>query len=413
LDTVKQRVGIEKIGVYPGSLMLNMSDLCVARNQDPEQIRNMMMIDERSVNPIWEDPVTMAVNAARDLLDESDREKIELLIVASETGVDQEKSMSTWVHRYLDLTPHCRNVEIKGACYAGTAGFQMAASWIASGLAGDAKALIVTTDQGRTHFRKPWEYVLGAGASAILVSNRPRLVELELGKSGYWTYEIQDLTRPTSRVETGNSETSLISYIEALEGAYDHFLTRVPLEGDFDTYFKKNIYHIPFGGMTWRAHRTLQRQWKSLSREESWKHFERKSISALNYTRRMGSTYSGSTFIALLAMLEADADIGAGDRISMFSYGSGSSAEFYCVTACAEAREVARAQGVNGKLDARRRLTVEEYERIEQLRTDLIDQGNYDTADPALNDWYNEYYRGKKFLVYRGMQEYYRQYEWS
>ena len=408
-----QRVGIEKIGVYPGSLMLDMSDLCVARNQDVAHIRDTMMIHERSVNPIWEDPVTMAVNAARDLIDDSDREKIELLIVASESGLDQEKSMSTWVHRYLGLTPNCRNFELKHACYAGTAGFQMAVSWVASGLAGDAKALIITTDQSRTHLGKPWEFVLGAGAAAILVSNTPRLVEVELGKSGYWTYEIQDLTRPTARVETGNSETSLISYIEALEGAYEHFLSRVPLEGDFDTHFQRHVYHIPFGGMTWRAHRTLQRQWKTLSREESWKHFERKSLPALNYARRMGSTYSGSTFIGLLALLDADADIRPGDRISMFSYGSGSCAEFYGVTACAGAREVARAQGVTRKLDTRRRLNVAEYERVEQLRTDLIDGGNYGTRDPLLDEWYDQRYRGKGLLVYRGMQEYFRQYEWS
>ncbi len=408
-----QRVGIEKIAVYPGSLMLDMSDLCAARGEDPSHIRNTMMIHERSVNPIWEDPVTMAVNAARDLIDDHNREKIELLIVASESGVDQEKSMSTWVHRYLGLTPHCRNFEVKHACYAGTSGFQMATAWLASGLAGDAKALVITTDQSRTHFRKPWEFVLGAGAAAILVSKTPQLVEVELGKSGYWTYEIQDLTRPTAKVETGNSETSLISYIEALEGAYAHFLTRVPLQGDFDSHFQRHVYHIPFGGMTWRAHRTLQRQWKTLSREESWKHFERKSLSALNYVRRMGSTYSGSTFIGLLAMLEADPDIRPGDRISMFSYGSGSCADFYSVTACEGAREVARAQGVTSKLDARRRLSVEEYERVEQRRTDLIDNGNYDTNDPEMDSWYDQHYKNKGLLVYRGMQDYFRQYEWS
>jgi hydroxymethylglutaryl-CoA synthase len=413
LDTVRPRVGIEKIGVYPGSLALDLTELCAARNADPAMIRDTMMVEERSVNPIWEDPVTMAVNAARDLLTEEERQQVELLIVASESGVDQEKSMSTWVHRYLGLTPHCRNFELKGACYAGTAGLQAAASWVASGLAGDAKALIITTDQSRSHFCKPWEYVLGASAVAVLVSNRPGLVELELGKSGYWTYEIQDLTRPTTRVETGNSETSLISYIEALEGAYAHFLTRVPLEGDFDSYFKRNIYHTPFGGMTWRAHRTLQRQWKPLSREESWRHFEQKSLRALTYLRRMGTTYSGSTFVGLLAMLACDPQIQAGDRLSMFSFGSGSCAEFYAVTACDNARKVARAEDVTAKLDARRRLSVADYERVERRRNELIDEGEYDTADLPLADWYDQHYKGKRLLVYRGMRDYYRQYDWS
>jgi 3-hydroxy-3-methylglutaryl CoA synthase len=407
------RVGIEKIGVYPSSLFLAMPDLCEARGHNPADIRDVFMIDQRSLCPVWEDPVTMAVNAARSILDETDLQKIELLIVASESGVDQEKAMSTWVQRFLGLTPNCRNFEIKHACYGGTAGIQMAASWLASGLSRDAKALVIATDQSRTHFGKPWEFVLGAGAAAVLLSTEPRLVEFELGSNGYWTNEISDLTRPTAKVETGNSETSLIAYMDAFDGAYSHYLDRVKPAQNFDEYFKKNIYHAPFGGMTWRAHRTLQRSWKSLSRTEAWNHFERKSGAALKYLRRMGGTYSSSTFIGLVAMLESDEDIAAGDRISMFSYGSGSCAEFYSVKACPEARAFAQGNGIATRLDARRRLTVKEYEAVEQRRTDLIDEGDYETVDGSLDGWYDRHYRGRGMLVYRGMQDFYRQYDWS
>jgi hydroxymethylglutaryl-CoA synthase len=369
------------------------------------------LIDERSLNPLWEDPVTMAVNAARMIVDDSNRGKIELLIVASESGVDQEKSMSTWVHRYLDLTPHCRNFEVKHACYGGTAALQMAASWIA-GLSYDAKALIVTTDQSRMHLGKPWEYVLGAGASAILLSKTPRLVELEMGKSGYWTYEISDLTRPTLTVETGNSETSLISYIDALESAYHHYCERTG-EDDFDANFKKNIYHAPFGGMTWRAHRTLLRRAAPMTKDEAWAHFQRKSASALRYLRRMGGTYSSSTFIGLMGMLASSNDIEAGDRISMFSYGSGSCAEFYSVRICPEAHSIAAAANLDQHLAARRRVTVREYEELERCRTVLVENGNYETIDTSLADWFESNYHRKHLLIFTGMKDFYRQYAWS
>jgi len=406
-------VGIEKIGVYPCSLSLSMPDLCAARGHKPSDIRDVFMIDERSINPVWEDPVTMAVNASRTILDEADLGRIELLIVASESGVDQEKPMSTWIQRYLNLTPHCRNFEIKHACYGGTAGLQMAVSWLASGLSRDAKALVITTDQSRAHFGKPWEFVLGAGSAAILLSNQPRLVEFELGNNGYWTNEISDLTRPTLTVETGNSETSLISYMDALEGAYAHFLERVQPATDFDEYFTKNIYHTPFGGMAWRAHRALQRHWKTLSLAESWSHFEKKAAAALRYLRRMGSTYSSSTFIGLLTMLESSQDIGAGDRISMFSYGSGSCAEFYSVKACPEAGRLVQGNTIGSRLDARKRLTVQEYEAVEKRRTDLTEEGDYDAVDDSLDGWYDHHYKGSGLLVYRGMHDFYRQYDWS
>jgi 3-hydroxy-3-methylglutaryl CoA synthase len=165
-------VGIEKLRVYPCSMALDLAELCAARGHDPADIRDTMMIDQRSVNAPYEDPVTMAVNAANAMLSDDDRRSIELLIVGTESGVDQEKPISTWVHRYLGLTAHCRNFELKHACYSGTAGLGMAANWIASGMAGEAKALVITTDQSRMHLGKPYEFVMGAGAAAVLVSRR-------------------------------------------------------------------------------------------------------------------------------------------------------------------------------------------------------------------------------------------------
>jgi hydroxymethylglutaryl-CoA synthase len=411
LGAVNVRIGIENIGIYPCSLALGMPVLCAARNHDPADIRDSMMIDERSLNPLWEDPVTMAVNAARLVINDSNRKKVELLIVASESGVDQEKPMSTWVHRYLDLTPHCRNFEVKHACYGGTAAVQMAASWIA-GVSHDAKALVVTTDQSRMHLGKPWEYVLGAGASAVLISKDPQLVEIEVGKSGYWTYEISDLTRPTLTVETGNSETSLISYIDALEMAYNHYCERTG-EHDFDANFKKNIYHAPFGGMAWRAHRTLLRHGTPMTKNEMWSHFQKKSAGALRYLRKMGATYSSSTFIGLMGLLASSTDIEAGDPISMFSYGSGSCAEFYSVRACPDAHYLAAASNLEGQLNARRLVTVGEYEELERCRTVLVEKGNYETIDASLDNWYESNYRRKHLLVFTGMKDYYRQYAWS
>ena len=407
------RVGIEKIGAYPCSLSLAMPDLCHARGQDPEHIRNIMLIDERSVNPPWEDPVTMAVNAANPILTAEDRRQIELLIVASESGVDYEKPLSTWVQRYLGLTANCRNFEVKHACYGATAGLQMAANWLCSSHAPHAKALVIGTDQSRVHFAKPWEFVLGAGAAAVLVSRNPRMLELEMGKNGYWTFEISDLTRPTSRVETGNSETSLVSYIEALENAYAHYVERVPEAADFDGYFQKNIYHTPFGGIVWRAHRTLLRIWSDKTPAEVRASFQQKTLASLAYTRRMGGTYSSSTFIALLALLE-NARAEPGERVGMFSYGSGSCAEFYSGLVGAEARDSALEARLPGLLDSRRRLSIAEYEQIEQFRADHVDCGDY--APPrngVLGDWYDRFYRDRGYLVFDGLRDYYRQYSWS
>lgn len=407
------RVGIETLRIYPGSLVVDIQKLAAARGRDPIELHDTMMIDERSLNPVWEDPVTMAVNAAKPMLTDADRQAIELLIVGTESSPDQEKATSTWVHRYLGLKPSCRNFEIKHACYSGTAGLQMAVAWVASGLAGSAKALVITTDQSRMHLGQPYEFVMGASAAAILVSSNPRLLEIEVDKCGYWTEEVSDLTRPTSRVEQGDAEASLLAYLDALEGAYAHYAERVGGVVDFDTYFSKNIYHAPFGGMTLRAHKALLRKWKPLARAEVWAHFERKTLASLRYIRRMGGTYASSPLIGLMGAVDGSADLRPGDRVSIYSYGSGCCAEFYSALIGPEAREVVGAGGLSELLDERHPVSVEEYEDIERERTRYIDCGDYEPSLSSPTGWYDRHYRGKGYLIFRGMGDYYRRYAWS
>jgi hydroxymethylglutaryl-CoA synthase len=408
-----RRVGIEKLRAYPGSLSLPMPALCAARGHDPANIRDVMMIDERSLNVEWEDPVTAAVNAAQPMLSEQDRSDIGLLIVASESGVDQEKPMSTWVQRYLRLSPHVRNIEVKHACYGATASLQLAASWVASGAAPGEKALIINTDQSRAHFGKPWEFVMGAAAVAVLVSDSPAVLEIELGASGTFTHEVSDLTRPTPHVETGNSETSLISYIDGLEGAFDDYVRRQPEAADFDRYFQRNVYHLPFGGMGYLAHKTLLRRIDVTGRKASYEHFAERTLPSLAYVRRMGGTYGASTFLGLMALIENDPAIAPGDRIGIYSYGSGSCAELWSGRLCAGAREVVKAAGLPALLEARRPVSVEEYEAVETARMSSIDSGDFTTNRRALGDWYERYYAGKGLLVFDGMQDYYRRYSLS
>ena len=393
------RVGIEKARVYPATLALDMGKLCAARGHDPADIRDVMMIDQRSVNPPWEDPVTMAVNAALPMLTEEDRRSIELLVVGTESGVDQEKPMSTWVQRYLGLEPRCRNFEIKHACYSGTAGLQMAAGLLASGMVSPgAKALVITSDQSRMHLGKPYEFVMGAGAAALLVSRDPQLFEIEPGKSGVYTSEVSDLTRPTSRVETGNSETSLLSYLDALESALGAYLARLGERVPYD-YFVKNVYHVPFGGMTFRGTRTALRQFGEFSKAEAKALWEKKTLPSLAYVRRMGGTYASSTFIALLALIDRCPELRPGDRIGMFSYGSGCCSEFYSGLLGKGAHEVAKAAGVKALLDARYEASVVDYENAERERTCYVDSGDFTPSTTGFDGFYDRAYKGQGRLV--------------
>lgn len=407
------RVGIERIAAYPCTLSLDMRALAEARDHDPRHPIDELWVTSRSLNPPWEDPVTTAVNAALQVVRPEDREAIELIIVGTESSPDYGKPISTYVQRWCGIQQNCRNFEAKHACYGGTSGLMMAAHWVASGAAPGKKALVVTSDQSRMHLRQPWEYVLGAAATAMIVSAEPDVLAIDLPTCGYWTNEIFDTYRPSASKEVGHADTSLYGYLEALEGAYDHFLRKVgPI--DYDAYFKKHIYHVPFGGMTFRAHRALLRRWRDdMGVKAAREHFERKSKSALVYNRQFGGSYTSATFLAMMGLIDSSPDLSEGDRVSIFSYGSGSCAEFYSATVGPRAREVVAAADLQAGLDARQAVSVAEYEDIERTRTGFVDNSEYTVDRGGIGGLYERAYAGRGRLVLTGVHDWQRDYHLS
>jgi 3-hydroxy-3-methylglutaryl CoA synthase len=418
--TVGPHVGIDRIHVWPCTLALDMAELVEARGGNVEQVVGDMMIDERSLNPPWEDPVTMAVNAARSVLADEDLDAVKLLLVASESGPDQEKPLSTWVQRYLELPDDCRNLEVKHACYAGTGCLQLASSWLLSQPEG-VKALVVTTDESRQHFHRPYEFVMGAGACAMLLAREPRFLALDLPLSGVYTHEVSDLFRPTSRVEAGHAETSLLSYLDAVDFTVERYLdavsatcgTALRTVEDWIRWLPLQVYHAPFGGITTRAHRAALRLMGDVSRQAASRDFAARIEPTLRYNRRMGGTYGSSVFISLLGAVDALGGDGVDRRVGIYAYGSGSCAEFYSGVFGRDAPAQAARAELASALDARRRVDVREYEEAERERTCWIDTPDYCVSTDGHDGWYDRRYRGRGLLRFAGAEDHVRRYEWT
>lgn len=404
------RVGIEKIRVYPTALKLDLGELARARQFDADYVHNELMVYERGVNPVWEDPVTMAVNAAKPMLSQEDLDSIGLLIVGTESGLDLEKSLSSWVHGFLGLPSTCRNFEIKSACYSGTAGLRMAASWLLSGMARPGqKALVIATDQSISALGKPYEYVGGAGAVAMLISNEPAFLELAPQQFGVYAHEVTDVIRPMPWMEIGNGEQSLFSYMEGLHGACEDYAENVG-EEDLDEAFDYNIYHVPFSGISFRAHKQLIQYAKTVTRAEIAKSFEAKSQPAIRFPQRIGATYGASTFIALLSLVHHAENIKPGDKIGVFGYGTGSCAELYLTLVGEKAKEVAKTAGLGALLDQRKSLSLADYEALENARHAMITDPDFQPDLTMASNVYQTHYEGSGLLVYQGSQNFHRQY---
>src|SRR5690348_6540688 len=83
-----------------------------------------------SVAAPGEDIVTMATNAAHEALQGVNLSDIDMLLFATESGIDHSKAAGIYVHHLLGLSENCRIVELKQACYSATAGLQLAIPYL-------------------------------------------------------------------------------------------------------------------------------------------------------------------------------------------------------------------------------------------------------------------------------------------
>jgi hydroxymethylglutaryl-CoA synthase len=110
--------------------------------------------------------------------------------------------------------------------------------------------------------------------------------------------------------------------------------------------------------------------------------FSEKTSSWLSLNAQVGNIYTGSIFLSLMDLLR-QAEIEPGQRISLFSYGSGCAASISTATLSSGYQELKSKVDPSLELADRTRLTLSEYENLMKSRNDVIHEEG--TLDP--NDW--------------------------
>ena len=367
-------VGIEAINVFGGSAYIHVDKLARHRNLDMARFTNLLM-KEKTVALPYEDPVTFGINAARPIveaLSPEERDRIEMVISCTESAFDFGKSMSTYFHKLLGLNRNCRLFELKNACYSGVAGLQMAINFVLSETSPGAKALVIATDLARfivegggTSLTEDWSFAepsSGAGAVAVLVSDKPYVFQVDAGATGYYGFEVMDTCRPIADGDAGDADLSLLSYLDCYEGAFREYAKRVD-GADFVETFSYLAMHTPFGGMVKGAHRDMMRKTVRATPQQIDADFQRRVVPGLTYCQRVGNIMGATTMLSLASTIE-HGDFDTPKRIGVFSYGSGCCSEFFSGVVTKEGQDRVRAMGIGKQLDRRCELTMEEYDQL-------------------------------------------------
>lgn len=407
-------VGIDDLNLYAGGLAVECAEIARARGFGERDLAATGFV-RRSVVPPFEDPVTLAVNAARPLVEAAGAGAFGLLIVGTETGLDYAKPISSYVHRYLGLEPSCRNFEVKHACYAATAAVRLAADWAGAGATAGKKALVIATDLAGSAGRRahhPSELTSGEGAVALSVSAAPRILALE-ASSGCAARETHDVARPHPTIEVADPLLSLSSYLDLLEIAWEGYRKMAgPL--DLEAHFRYLVCHAPFCWLVRQAHRLLvETGVEEIDDAEVTASFERMVAPTLVHTRELGNIYSGSLYAGLAGLLGGLPPTAAGARVGLYSYGSGACAEFFAGVIAAEGPARVAARRIGAHLAARRPVTVTDYEAAATAIETSLTAADF-TPDRSRPAWrYDADYRGRGLLVLESVAVHRRSYTWS
>ncbi len=414
--------GIEAMNVFGGTVYLDVMELAHYRKLDTTRFENLLM-KEKAIALPYEDPVTFGTNAAKPIIDsltDEEKNRIEMLITCTESGIDFGKSISTYIHHYLGLSRNCRLFEVKNACYSGVAGLQTAVNFILSQTSPCAKALVIATDISRfmaaerggalTMGGDYAEPSSGAGAVALLVSDNPEVFKMDIGANGYYGYEVCDTCRPVPESEVGDADLSLLSYLDCCEQSFLEYKKRV--DGvDYRETFQYLSFHTPFGGMVKGAHRTMMRKMAQAKPAEIEADFEKRVVPGMTYCQRVGNIMGATALLSLASTID-NGNFDSPKRIGCFSYGSGCCSEFFSGVVTRNGQKKQHEFGIGRQLDERYRLSMDEYEEL-LLNSSAVKFGTRNVKlefnkTPGIMESFN----GKQRIVLDGIREFHREYRW-
>ncbi|KAL6556786.1 hypothetical protein OROHE_006662 [Orobanche hederae] len=326
-----------------------------------------------------EDVISMSMTAVTSLLEKYgvDPKQIGRLEVGSETVLDKSKSIKTFL---MPIFEKCGNTDIEGvdstnACYGGTAALFNCINWVESSSWDGRYGLVVCTDSA-VYAEGPARPTGGAAAIAILIGpNAPISFESKLRASHMAhvydfykpdlasEYPVKNSSEPSNLVVDG--KLSQTCYLMALDSCYKSLCDKYEkLEGkQFSIADAKYfVFHSPYNKLVQKSFGRLLfndflrsassideaakeklAPFSSLTSDESYQSRDLEKVSQqvakLFYDtkvqpstlipKQVGNMYTASLYAAFASLLHSKNSTLAGQRVVLFSYGSGLSATMF------------------------------------------------------------------------------------
>ncbi|CAH9115557.1 unnamed protein product [Cuscuta epithymum] len=359
-----------------------------------------------------EDVISMSLTAVTSLLEKYDVDprQIGRLEVGSETVIDKSKSIKTFL---MQIFEKCGNTDIEGvdssnACYGGTAALLNCVNWVESSSWDGRYGMVVCTDSA-VYAEGPARPTGGAAAIAMLIGPDAPIVFESKFRASHMAH-VYDFYKPIldSEYPVVDGKLSQTCYLMALDSCYKSLCHKhektegKPFSVAEASYF---VFHSPYNKLVQKSFARLifndvvrnasyideaskekLAPFLSLTGEESYSSrdlekasqqvakpfYDEKVQPTTLVPKQVGNMYTASLYAAFISLLHNKHDSLPGQRVIMFSYGSGLTATMFSL----RLREgqhpfslsnIATIMNVDGKLKARHETNPEKFIEVLKL----------------------------------------------
>ena len=426
--------GIDDISIYIPRLYLDAGDFAKARGLDPEKLERGLGIGQMAIVDTNQDPACLAANACLKVMQKNKLtpDQIGRLYVATESSFDESKAMNSYVIGMLeqvygeDTFGHCGGIECKFACVSGSYALYDNTNWIRAGESENKYALVVVSDIAKYDLGSSGEVTQGAGAIAMLLNDKPRLLSFDPRVTSTSIKNEYDFYRPFGK-ETPivHGQYSNLLYLIQVKNALIDYKRKVKKTGliklnDGETILDHVDYlnmHLPYSNMGKKALAYLVRhewrdlpRWKKIIEEIGMKEpipkdprgtiesvledaefmgkdhqftklftntekyvelYESKLASSLVASKMIGNLYTASLYLGFRSSLEFEYQKGVdlnGKRVGFCSYGSGASAMIFSGVIQPEYGQIVKRMNLEEEIGPRTKLSLDEYEELHENR---------------------------------------------
>ncbi len=306
-------VGIVSYGAYVPRFRIKPEEIGRVWGVDGVGMGRGLRIEEKAVPSPDEDVITISAEAARYMMDrvpDVNPQDIGAVYVGSESHPYAVKPTSGTIAEVIKATPALTAADLEFACKAGTAGIQMCAGLVGSGMIRYGVAIGADTSQGAPG--DALEYSASAGGAAFLIGSEKIIAKINKTLSfttdtpDFWRREGQPYPRHGGRF-TGDP-----AYFRHITSAAKMMFEEM---GTAPEDYNHAVFHQPNGKFPERVAKTLG--------------FTPEQIKNGLLTPYIGNTYSGAVPIGLSGVLDKAKP---GDRIFVVSYGSGAGSDAFDIT---------------------------------------------------------------------------------